>query len=112
MTTTLKPGFRISDKGQQALLVLITLVWSAAAVIGAILAVFSPLVFDGPGNVRNPLVWLGFVLGALFWAVCMLAPLVGWIQWRKGKRTEAWAAMAAPAAWGALALTVLQFVPG
>ncbi|OYW28142.1 MAG: hypothetical protein B7Z44_09505 [Caulobacter sp. 12-67-6] len=52
MTTTLKSGFKISDRGQQVLLVLITLVWSAAAVIGAILAVFSPLVFDGRPAVR------------------------------------------------------------
>lgn len=111
MTTTLKPGFKISDKGQQALLILVSLVWGVAAVIGAILAVFSPLVFDGPGNLRNPVAWLGFGLGALFWAVCMLAPLVGWMQWRKGRHTEAWAAMAAPAAWGALTVTVLQFVP-
>ena len=111
MTRALKTGFRISEKGQQILLALITVVWALAALIGAILAVFSPLVFDGPGNLGNPVAWLGFGLGALFWAVCMLAPLVGWMQWRKGKHTEAWAAMAAPVAWGGLALTVLQFVP-
>jgi hypothetical protein len=111
MTQALKLASRISDKGQQMLLVLITLTWLVAAAIGAILAVFSPLVFDGPGNVHNPLAWLGFVLGALFWVVCMIGPLVGWIQWRKGKRTEAWAAMAAPAAWAALTITVLEFIP-
>jgi hypothetical protein len=44
--------------------------------------------------------------------VCVLGPLVGWIQWRKGKRTEAWAAMAAPAAWAAVTITVLQLIPG
>ncbi|MBU4434412.1 MAG: hypothetical protein PSX79_08855 [bacterium] len=112
MTQALKSAFRISDKGQQMLLALITVAWTAVAAIGAILAVFSPLVFDGPGNMRNPVAWLGFVLGALFWAVCMIGPLVGWIRWRKGKRTEAWAAMAAPAAWAALTITVLQFIPG
>ena len=111
MTRALKAGFRISDKGQRNLLILVTVAWSAAAVVGAILAVFSPLVFDRPGNLRNPVAWLGFMLGALFWAVCMLAPLIGWLQWRKGRRTQAWAAMAAPAAWGALTITVLQLVP-
>jgi len=112
MTRALKTGFKISDRGQLILLVLLTLAWLAAAVVGAILAVFSPLVFDGAGNIRNPLAWLGFVLGALFWAVCVLGPLVGWIQWRKGRRTEAWAAMAAPAAWAAVTITVLQLIPG
>ena len=111
MTRALKSAFRISDKGQQMLLILITLAWLVAAAIGAILAVFSPLVFDRPGNVRNPVAWLGFLLGALFWVVCMVGPLIGWNLWRKGKHTEAWAAMAAPAAWAALTLTVLQFLP-
>ncbi|WP_421738509.1 hypothetical protein [Caulobacter sp.] len=111
MTITLKPRFKNSDRGQLVALVLLTLTWLAAAVIGAVLAIFSPLVFDGAGNLRNPLAWLGFVLGALFWVVCVLSPLVGWIQWRKGRRTETWAAMAAPVAWGAATLTVLQLLP-
>lgn len=62
MTSALKTGFKISDRGQLILLVLITLAWLGAAVVGAILAVFSPLVFDGAGNIRNPLAWLGLSL--------------------------------------------------
>jgi hypothetical protein len=93
-------------------MVLLTLGWLLMAVPGAVAAVFSPLILDRPGNLFNPLAWLGFVLGALFWAVCLLAPAVAWWQWRREQRPQAWAAMAAPAAWAAAAVTVLQFVPG
>lgn len=112
MRRPLKSGYRISDRGQHILLILATGVWLLMAAICAVLAVFLPLVFDPPGNRFNPLVWLAVILGGLFWAVCLLAPLVAWMQWRKNRRTQAWAAMAAPAAWGAAALTALQLVPG
>ena len=111
MRRALKSGYGISDRGQRILLILTTGVWLVTAAISAVLAVFLPLVFDRPGNLFNPLAWLAVLLGGLFWAVCLLAPLVGWMQWRKNRRTQAWAAMAAPAAWGAAALTALQLVP-
>jgi len=112
MRRALKSGYRLSRRRQSTLLVLVTLGWLVLAVPGAILAVFAPLVFDRPGNLYNPLAWLGLGLGVLFWAVCLLAPAVAWWQWRRGQRAKAWAAMAAPLAWAAATVTVLQFVPG
>ncbi|WP_233243355.1 MULTISPECIES: hypothetical protein [unclassified Caulobacter] len=112
MRRALKSGYRLSSRTQSTLLVLLTLGWLLMAVPGAILAVFAPLVFDRPGNLHNPVAWLGFGLGGLFWAVCLLSPALAWMHWRKGRRTRAWAAMAAPIAWAAAAVTVLQFVPG
>lgn len=111
MKVALKSGDKPIDRTQFALMVLATCACLALAVLGGILAIFTPLVFDRAGNMLNPIAWLGFVLAALFWAVCLLSPLAGWILWRKGATTLAWAAMAVPLAWGAAALTLLRFVP-
>jgi len=111
MTGALKSGKRSIDRRQVVLMALATGACLALAVLGGILAIFTPLVFDRSGNLMNPVAWLGFVFAAAFWAVCLLAPLAGWILWRKGETVIAWAAMAVPLAWGAVALTLLQFVP-
>lgn len=111
MKVALKPGRKPVDRRQLALMALATGACLVFAVVGAVLAIFTPLVFDRQGNVLNPIAWLGFAFAALFWVVCLLAPLAGWILWRKGQAQLAWAAMAAPLAWGALTLTLLQFVP-
>jgi hypothetical protein len=111
MGNALKSGFQISRRNRRWLLVLATLTCCLMAVPGGIAAIFTPLVFDAPGSLYNPVAWLGFVLCAGFWVVCLLAPLLAWIQWRRGREPIAWAAMAAPVAWGAAALTVLQLVP-
>jgi len=111
MGNALKSGFQISRRNRRRLMVLATLACGLTAVPAGIAAIFTPLVFDAPGSMYNPLAWLGFVLGAAFWAVCLLAPLLAWIQWRRDREPIAWAAMAAPVAWGAAAITVLQFVP-
>jgi hypothetical protein len=111
MGSTLKSGFQISRRNRLLLMVLATMICCAMAVAGGIAAIFTPLVFDAPGALRNPVAWLGFVLGAGFWVVCLLAPLLAWIEWWRGREPTAWAAMAAPVAWAAATLTVLQFVP-
>lgn len=112
MGQPLKSGFRISRRNRLLLLVLATAACCALAVAGAILAVFTPLVFDAPGAMLNPMAWLGFGMGAGFWIVCLLAPLRAWIEWKRGREPIAWAAMAAPLAWAGATLAVLQFVPG
>lgn len=111
MGNALKSGFQISRRNRFLLLVLATVSCGLMAVAGGIAAVFTPLVFEAPGAFYNPIVWLGFVLCAGFWAVCLLAPLLAWIQWRRGREPIAWAAMAVPVAWGAATIAVLQFVP-
>ncbi|CAN5474832.1 hypothetical protein BH10PSE4_BH10PSE4_12470 [soil metagenome] len=111
MGSMLKSGFQISRRSRRLLLVLATATCGVLAAGGAVAAVFTPLVFDPPGALRNPVAWVGFVLGAGFWVVCLLAPLLAWIEWGRGREPIAWAAMAAPLAWGAAALAALQFVP-
>ncbi len=111
MTGRLKSSKRPIDRTQLMLMVLATGVYAAFAALGGVLAIFTPLVFDRAGNMMNPIAWLGFAFAALFWVVCLLAPLAGWILWRKGETALAWAAMAIPLAWAAATLTLLQFVP-
>jgi hypothetical protein len=111
MGNALKSGFQISRRNRFLLMVLATAGCCLMAVAGGIAAIFTPLMFEAPGALLNPIAWLGFVLGAGFWVVCLLAPLLAWIQWRQGREPIAWAAMAAPVAWGAATIAVLQFVP-
>ena len=111
MRASLKPRPGISRRGRQMGLALATAACVGLGLVGAVLAIFSPLVFDRAGNWSNPLAWLGFALVAGFWVVCLLAPLASWIAWRRGREPIAWAAMAVPLAWAAAALAVLQFVP-
>lgn len=107
----IKASKRTIDRRQAFLMVLATGACVALAGLGGVLAIFTPLVFDRAGNLLNPVAWLGFVFAASFWVVCLLAPLAGWILWRKGEPALAWGVMAVPLAWGALALVLLQFVP-
>ena len=111
MGNALKSGFQISRRNRLLLLVLATAACCALAVAGAVAAIFTPLVFDAPGALRNPVAWLAFVLAGGFWIVCLLAPLRAWIEWKRGREPIAWAAMAAALAWAAATLAVLQFVP-
>lgn len=94
------------------LLVLAMLVSLGLAPVGAVGVLFSPLVFDHRGNLLNPLAWLGFVLMITFWIVCLLAPFVAWVFWRRKREQLAWAAMSAPLIWGLLLVILLQFIPG
>src|SRR4051812_12632562 len=111
MRNGLKSGFQISRRNRRGLLVLATGTCGALAVAGTVAAGFTPLVSDAPGALSNPFAWLGFVLGAGFWVVCLLAPLLAWIAWLRDREPIAWAAMATPLAWGAAAMAVLQFIP-
>jgi uncharacterized membrane protein YbhN (UPF0104 family) len=94
------------------LLILATLVCVGLAPVGAVGTLFSPLVFDERGNLLNPLAWLGFFLMITFWIVCLVAPFVAWVYWRRGREQMTWSVMSAPLIWGLLMVIVLQFIPG
>jgi hypothetical protein len=103
--TGLSRGWRLT------IMVVATLVCAGAALLGAIWAIFSPLVFDRHGNLLNPVAWLGFLLMITFWIVCILGPFAAWVAWSRKQEPLAWAAMAVPAGWCLVMMTVLQFVP-
>ena len=62
--------------------------------------------------VLPPRAWLAFLLMIGFWIVCVVAPFMAWILWRRNRESQAWAMMSAPLLWGFATITVLQFVPG
>lgn len=84
----------------------------ALAPLGAVGALFSPLIFDNPGNRFNPFAWLAFILTVGFWVICIVAPLGAWWLFRNGREPLAWGAVAAPVAWIVLLLAIIQFLPG
>ena len=61
MNDLLKSSKRTIDVRQVLLMVLATGACLGLAVLGGILAIFTPLVFDRSGNLLNPVAWLGFL---------------------------------------------------
>jgi hypothetical protein len=101
----------MSRRWQAFWLVVGTLICLAVAPIGAIFAIMSPLVFDGPGNLLNPVAWFAFLLVIGLWIVCILAPFGAWVGFLHRHAVLTWGAMAAPFAWAAILATTLMFVP-
>ncbi|MFA7264496.1 MAG: hypothetical protein WC068_15865 [Caulobacter sp.] len=112
MARGLKTNDVIDRRTRLILLVLATAACIGLMPLGAIGALFSPLIFDPRGNLFNPLAWLGFLLMVGFWIVCIVSPFVAWVLWRRGREPVAWGVMSAPLVWGLATVTVLQFVPG
>jgi hypothetical protein len=111
MTEGLK-GQERRDKGRRALaLGLLTLLCLGLTPVGAVGAVFSPLVFDNRSNLLNPLAWLAFILIIAFWIVCLLAPFVAWVTWSRNQERLAWLAIATPLLWAVTLILTLQFIP-
>lgn len=112
MARGLKTNDVIDRRTRLILLVLATAACAGLMPLGAIGALFSPLIFDSRGNLFNPLAWLGFLLMVGFWIVCIVSPFVAWVLWRRRRETLAWGVISAPLVWGLATVTVLQFVPG
>lgn len=112
MAKALKTNITIDRRTRQILLVVATLGCAGLMPLGAIGVLFSPLIFDARGNLFNPLAWIGFALMISFWIVCIVAPFVAWIMFRRHRETAAWGLMSAPLVWALALVTVLQFVPG
>ncbi|HRD27229.1 MAG TPA: hypothetical protein PLO65_02900 [Caulobacter sp.] len=112
MARGLKTTEMIDRRTRLILLVAATAACAGFMPLGAVGALFSPLIFDARGNLLNPLAWLGFLLMIGFWIVCIVAPFVAWVLWRRQREPQAWAAISAPLVWGLATVTVLQFVPG
>jgi len=92
-------------------LVMGTLTCAAAVPVGAVFAIMSPLVFDGPGNLLNPFAWFAFLLVIGLWIICILAPFGAWVGFLRRQAVLTWTAMAAPFAWAAVLAVTLLFVP-
>ena len=102
----------LREKKQRAwLLGLLTLGWLATLPFGAVGALFSPLVFDHRPNLLNPMAWIAFLLMIAFWIVCIVAPFVAWVTWKRDQERYAWIAIAVPAVWLVAMAVSLLFVP-
>jgi hypothetical protein len=102
----------MSRRWQAFWLVFCTLLCVVALPVGAIFAIMSPLVFDRPGNLLNPVAWFAFLLVIGLWIVCILAPYGAWVAFVRGRAGLSWAAMSAPLVWMLLLVATLRFVPG
>jgi hypothetical protein len=112
MAGALKITVRREQRTRFILMILATLMYLGIAPIGAIGTLFSPLIFDERGNLLNPFAWLGFFLMITFWIVCLVAPFVAWVFWRRDREPLAWSVMSAPLIWGLTTVILLQFIPG
>lgn len=111
MTEGLKGRDRREKKQRAFLLGVLTLAWLATLPFGAVGALFSPLVFDHRPNLLNPMAWLAFLLIVAYWIVCIVAPFVAWVTWKRDQERYAWIAIAAPAVWLLALAVAVQFVP-
>lgn len=107
-----QPARRASHRVKTICLGVATAVYLVMAPVGAVGALFAPLVFDRQGNILNPLAWFAFLLMVMFWIACLVGPFLAWVLFRRDKESLAWAAMAAPLAWLTLLVAILQFIPG
>ncbi len=101
----------MSRSWQFVLLVFGTALCAGGVLVGVIAAIMSPLVFDGPGNLLNPLAWIAFLLVIGLWIVCILAPFGAWVAYIRRRPELSAASMAAPLAWGVVLFGLLQLVP-
>jgi hypothetical protein len=111
MSAMLKTSPELLRRLRIAGMVVCTVACAALLPLGAVGAMFSPLVFDQGANLLNPLAWLGFILMIGFWIVLILGPFVAWVFWTRNRHDMAWAALAAPFVWAFLLAGVLQFIP-
>lgn len=56
-----------------------TVIWVAAAIIGLLPALMSPMMFDAPGSLENRATVALALSVATFPVVCILAVLLGWL---------------------------------
>jgi hypothetical protein len=70
--------------------------------LGVVGAIASPIVFDNPRNLEQPLAWIAFLFMLSLWVICILAPFGAWVAFAKRRQPLQWLAIGAPFAWLAL----------
>ena len=85
---------------------------SAAIVpVGGLAVIASPMVFDNPYNLENPVAWIAFLLVLGLWIVCIAGPYGAWVAFIKRQERLQWIAIGAPFAWGLAMILAFLCVP-
>lgn len=93
-------------------LTIATLASVVAALPAALGALASPVVFDRPGSLFNPLAWFAFLLIITLWIVCILGPYAAWVSFMRRNSRLAWTFISAPPIWAGVMALALVFLPG
>jgi hypothetical protein len=101
----------LSRGSQAGILVLATLGCVGLLPVGALAAIASPMVFDNPYNLENPLAWVAFMLVLGLWIVCLVAPYGAWVAFFKGRQQLQWIAIGSPFVWGLAMAVALRVAP-
>ena len=77
-----------------AWLMVMTVIWALAGLVGCIIAAFSVMIFDAPGSTENPAAILYFLSIASFPIVCALAIYRAWVLFSaKNLRFACWSTL-------------------
>jgi hypothetical protein len=67
--------------------------------LGAVGAVVSPMLFDDPHNLEQPVRWIAFLLVLSLWIICIAGPYGAWVAYAKRREALQWVAIGSPFAW-------------
>jgi len=93
------------------LAVIVTVVWGVLALPGLLAAALSPMFFDAPGSMNNPIAWINALIVVSFPVLCFLSIGATWVFWlaRKG-RPPSRAASSAQVALACLPLLPVAYI--
>lgn len=91
------PGPR--PESRPILAIVATVVWGVLLLPGLLGAALSPMFFDAPGSMNNPVAWTSALIVVSFPCLCILSIAGVWIMWlayrRRSSRFSSWAQIAA-----------------
>ena len=91
--------------------ILASAIWGIAFVPGALGALLSPMMFDAPGSMNNPIAWINVLAIVSFPCLCIVSIAAAWIAYARYKSHPTRGAMAAQlVAAGLPLLPILYFV--
>jgi hypothetical protein len=79
----------MQGKTTKVVLIVTTVLWLLAGLLGSVLAMFSVMMFDAPGSENNPGTIALFFSTSTFPLVCLLSIASSWILYRRQRFTIA-----------------------
>jgi hypothetical protein len=94
------------------LAILVTAIWGALTIPGLLGAALSPMFFDAPGSMNNPIAWVNALIVISFPLFCVLSIAGSWIVWSFRKRGPTGFSSGAQIAMACLPLIPVAYVVG